>query len=113
MEYKISELLTDRVHIAHIQVNDLLVEIDNIIYNATVSYDTVIQEPIGFIHEKYLADYFKSIITESHIYYLHGRYLITWTTKDNKFSLELELHNPKELQLLKQIKELETQLKGI
>ena len=113
MEYKIIEVPTNRMHMVYIQKCDLVVEIDNIIYSAMISYDTVIQEPIGFIQEKYLEDYFKSILANANICYLQGRYIIVWATGNHKFSLELELHNPKELQLLKQIEELEKKIKAI
>jgi len=110
MEYKIKEFFSDRVHVVCVQDNDLVVEIDGITYASDLSTQTIIQEPPHFVQEKYLVDYFKSMLPKTKVWYEDGGYSIIFITVNNKFYLQIQLHNPKELRLLKQIQELEKQI---
>jgi hypothetical protein len=110
MEYKIGEFFSDRVHVVCVQNNDLIVEIDGIIYSAELSTQTIIQSPAQFVQEKYLVDYFKCMLPHTKINYEQGGFSVLFITDNNKFYLEIQLHNPKELRLLKRIQELEKQI---
>jgi hypothetical protein len=110
MEYKIGDFFSDRVHVVCVQNNDLIVEINGIIYSAELSTQTIIQSPAQFVQEKYLVDYFKCMLPHTKINYEQGGFSVLFITDNNKFYLEIQLHNPKELRLLKQIQELEKQI---
>ena len=50
------------------------------------------------------------MLPHTKINYEQDSFYIIFITDNNKFYLEIQLHNPKELRLLKQIQELEKQI---